>query len=215
MLEEIALDLAEMYGDRLRLRIVPSRGSMHSAIGMPLRAHRDTWGSGIMAQINWWLPLYSLEPSRTMLVWPGKFKAPVANTSREWDYGKLVAQRAGGTCNYPLLPVARTSPSPRNAIAVLIQPGELLAFSGAHLHGSVRDDTGLSRISLDTRTVWHKDIACGRGARNVDGATRRPHWEWFARFSDGASLAVPRDGRSSPNATTADEKPRQTHGGTH
>jgi hypothetical protein len=51
--------------------------------------------------------------------------------------------------------------------------------------------------------------------RLVDRATRRPHWEWFARFRDGASLAVPRDGSSSPNVTTVNEKPRQTHGVTH
>lgn len=74
--------------------------------------------------------------------------------------------------DYPLLPVARSAPP---------EPGELLAFSAAHLHAGIADDSGLSRLSLDTRTVWLRDVEDGRGAPDVDGALRRAHWDMFAR----------------------------------
>jgi len=167
----------EMLHDRLRLRAVPSRERLHNRRARPLHPHRDSWGSGIMAQVNWWLPLYPLAPTRTMLIWPGYFHRPVANTSDEWDYDTLMQQRGG---NYPLLPVARSAP-PEPGEPVLIEPGELLAFSAAHLHAGIADGSGITRLSLDTRTVWRRDVEENRGAPDVDGAPRRPHWEMFAR----------------------------------
>jgi hypothetical protein len=167
----------DSYLDRLRLRVVPSREDLCSRVVAPLPAHRDSWGSGIMAQINWWLPLYPLGESRTMVVWPEAFRRPVANTSADWDYDALTA---GTARDYPRLPVAARAPA-EPGLPVLIEPDELLAFSAAHLHASAVDASGLSRYSLDTRTVWARDAALGRGAPNVDGAPRRAHWEWFAR----------------------------------
>ena len=167
----------EMQRDRLRLRVVPSRAGMRSRTSRPLEPHRDSWGSGIMAQINWWLPLYPLAPARTMLIWPGRFDRPVDNTSAEWDYDTLMRQRVS---DYPLLPVARSTP-PEPGEPVLIEPGELLAFSAAHLHAGIADESGITRLSLDTRTVWRRDVEEDRGAPNVDGAPRRPHWEMFTR----------------------------------
>ena len=171
---------AEMQRDRLRLRVVPSRAGMRSRTSRPLAPHRDSWGSGIMAQINWWLPLYPLAPTRTMLIWPGRFEQSVDNTSAEWDYETLMQQRGG---DYPLLPVARAAP-PEPGEPVLIEPGELLAFSAAHLHAGLADGSGLTRLSLDTRTVWRRDVDENRGAANVDGAPRRPHWEMFTRHQE-------------------------------
>ncbi|MEJ2761187.1 MAG: hypothetical protein P8126_06505 [Gammaproteobacteria bacterium] len=167
----------EMLRDRLRLRVVPSRSGIRSRTSRPLEPHRDSWGSGIMAQVNWWLPLYPLAPTRTMLIWPGRFDCPVDNTSAEWDYDTLMRQRGS---DYPLLPVARLAP-PEPGEPVLIEPGELLAFSAVHLHAGIADESGLTRLSLDTRTVWRRDVEEDRGAPNVDGAPHRPHWEMFSR----------------------------------
>ena len=72
---------------------------------------------------------------------------------------------------------------------MLIEPGELLCFSGAHLHASRPNRTGRTRISIDLRTV---DVMDGQGAPNVDGLTRRTGYDWFHRLSDGACLASAR-----------------------
>lgn len=164
-----------LYRDRMRLRVVPSRASAWSRTARPLAAHRDTWGSGVMAQVNWWLPLYPLAPGRTMTLWPEAFAAPLANDSGTWDYDALLADRRG---DYPLLPLACETP-PGPAEPVLLEPGDLLAFSAAHVHAGSAEDAGITRFSLDTRTVWQRDLDAGRGAPDVDGPGCAPRWAMF------------------------------------
>lgn len=185
VLAEIGYGNGSVFGDRMRLRIVPSRMTAQSTIAMPLDAHRDSWGSGIAAQVNWWLPLYKLAPTRTMLIWPDLFRTPVPNTSGAWDFRALQESRKAGS-DYPLLPTAGEAPPERDALLVLPDPGTLLAFSAAQLHGSRADASGITRLSLDTRTYWQGDIAAGRGAPNVDGAPRAPHWSWFQKLDGKA-----------------------------
>ena len=165
--------------DRIKLRVVPSRKETHGRVIRPLPPHRDTWGSGVMAQINWWLPLYPLAAGRTMLLWPRMFRRPIGNDSAEWDYDTLMQ---GERQDYPLLPIATETPD-ESGMPVLIEPGSLLAFSAAHLHASAADAPGLCRFSIDTRSAWADDVRAGRGAPNVDGSMRRVHWEWFSRPS--------------------------------
>jgi hypothetical protein len=178
----------ECYSDRLRLRVVPSDGYASAPTLRSLPPHRDNWASAIAQQINWWMPLYTLSPQRTMVIWPDLFRRQVANDSASWDYDAL---RSAGRDVYPLLPTAREEP-PTPGLPVVIEPGALLAFSGAHLHASRHDASGLSRLSLDTRTVWAGDVAAGRGAPDVDGAARRARWDWFGNPSDpqGTKLAA-------------------------
>ena len=161
--------------DRIRLRAVPSRGDIDHPRLQTLPPHRDTWGSGIMAQINWWLPLYPLAESRTMLLWPDAFRRRLANNSDEWNFE---AFNNGGREDYPLLPVARTRPA-QPGVPALIQPGQLLGFSAAHLHAGTSDASGRTRFGLDTRSVWEPDHSSGRGAPDVDGAARAEMWRWF------------------------------------
>lgn len=165
--------------DRIKLRVVPSKTETHGRVIRPLPPHRDTWGSGILAQINWWLPLWPLAPGRTMLLWPDLFRQPIGNDSADWDYDALVR---GDRQDYPLLPVAREMPD-EPGLPVLIEPGSLLAFSAAQLHASVADAPDLCRISIDTRSVWVDDVRAGRGAPDVDGNVSRIRWEWFRRPS--------------------------------
>ncbi len=174
-LEAIGYSPDAMYLDRVRLRVVPSRKEVSSRVIRPLPAHRDTWGSGIMAQVNWWLPLYPLAPTRTMRVWPEAFRSPIENDSGTWDYE---AFRERSNEDYPLLPLARAAPEGLG-LPILIEPGAVLAFSAAHLHASATDASARSRFTIDTRTVWADDARAGRGAPNVDGAARRARWEWF------------------------------------
>lgn len=188
----------DCYIDRIRLRFVPSRRRYAARALHALPPHRDTWASGVRAQVNWWMPLYSLAPTRTMIIWPELFHRYVANDSAAWDLATL---RERGADAYPLLPTARETPEAR-AAAVSIEPGSLLAFSGAHLHGSVGDDSGKCRISLDTRSVRARDVRAGRGAANIDGRPRQAHWEWFRNPADPGSV------RLAAQAASAEEQQR-------
>ena len=64
---------------------------------------------------------------------------------------------------------------------MVIEPGDLLCFSGAHLHVGVPNSTGVARFSVETRTVDAEDAATRTGAPNVDGAAAEEHPEWFRR----------------------------------
>ena len=186
VIESIGLDPAATFADRLILRLQPS-GDTHSGRRVrDLPPHRDTWGSNLMAQINLWGPVFPLDPGATLVIWPTLFDRSVPNTSVDWDLERL--REAPG--RYPLLPVLR-GPVPGDAaeVPVLIRPGDLLCFSGAHLHASRPNRTGRVRVSVDSRIVALADLRAGRGAVNVDG--RAPHVgrEWFHRVADGAGLA--------------------------
>lgn len=176
-LSQIGYPVDDMLLDRMLLRVAPSRDEVRGRFARPLPAHRDSWGSAIMSQVNWWAPLYELAPTRTMVIWPEAFDTPVENTSGEWDYETLLSRQKP---DYPLLPQTRETPA-APGLPVLIEPGQLLAFSAAHLHASVSDESGLTRFSLDTRTVWQADVDAGRGAPNVDGAPVEPRWQMFDR----------------------------------
>lgn len=168
--------------DRIRLRVVPSRRDIDHRRLQALAPHRDTWGSGIQAQVNWWLPLYPLADTRTMLLWPHRFDRPIVNDSAEWSFDDA---RGGGT----LLPTATAAP-PEAGVPVRIKPGDLLAFSAAHLHGGVADESGLTRFGIDTRTVWEADRLAGRGAPNVDGPAPQPARQMWRWFTPPSSLAA-------------------------
>ena len=187
VIESIGLDPASTYADRLILRLQPSGGAHSGRRVRDLPPHRDTWGSNLMAQINLWGPVFALDPGATMVIWPTLFDRAVPNTSAEWDLERL--REAPG--RYPLLPVLRGPLGEAAEVPVVIRPGDLLCFSGAHLHASRPNRTGRVRVSVDSRTVDLADVRAGRGAVNVDG--RAPHVgrEWFHRVSDGAGLAEP------------------------
>ena len=78
---------------------------------------------------------------------------------------------------------------PADAMPVVIEPGQVIAFSSQHAHAGVPNHTDLTRISLDTRTLRLSDQLAGRGARNVDGRARWMAFGLFRRVSDGKPLA--------------------------
>ena len=173
VLAAVGYDPDSTWLDRVRLRVVPSRDDIDHRRLSPLPPHRDTWASRIMAQVNWWLPLYPLRETGTMLIWPDVFRSPVANDSAAWDFEEL---KRGGR-GYPLLPTADYPDTP--GAPVLVEPDDLLGFSAAHLHAGSRDASGRTRFGIDTRTVWAPDRRVGRCAPDVDGTPGTEMWEWF------------------------------------
>ncbi len=180
---ELGFDPETTYRDRAILRFQPGRAACRTRRLRDLPPHRDSWGSNLMTQLNWWAPVFPVEPGATMEIWPDYFDRPVPNSSADWDIDAL---RAGGG-NYPLLPEAARPEE--EGEPVLIELGEMLCFSGAHLHASRPNRTGRTRISIDLRTV---DVTDGPGAPNVDGRARHTAYDWFHRLSDGACLASAR-----------------------
>ena len=189
-LQAVGVDASLSFWDRLRLRIQPSGETHMSRRVLNLAPHRDSWGSNVMAQVNWWAPIYAVTRERTMVIYPAHWGRPIANTSADWDFEDLRARRKRGDDRYPLLPVATEQVDGTSAWPVVIDPGDLLCFSSAHLHASVTNTTGVTRFSTEVRTVNVEDLRAGRGAPNVDGAAPRQPLEWFHNLADGLSLAA-------------------------
>ena len=188
MLEAAGVDPARVYWDRLRLRIQPPGEGHMSRRVKNLPPHRDSWGSNVLAQLNWWAPIYPVTAERTLVIYPAHWSTPIANTSAEWDYHELRARRRAGDDSYPLLPVATGDVDTADAWACVIEPGDLLCFSGAQLHASVPNTTPLARFSTEVRTVSLDDVRLGRAAPDIDGGAPRRPLDWFGRIADGAPL---------------------------
>lgn len=94
-------------------------------------------------------------------------------------------------------------PEPAEAVSTaselrpVTEPGDLLCFSGAHLHASVPNTTGVARFSVEVRTADVGDVAESRGAPNPDGEAPRVASDWFRHVRDGTPLpAAVAEGRA-------------------
>jgi hypothetical protein len=181
-LAHVGVNLERTWWDRLQLRM-KQYGSVPDRLG----AHRDTWGSNIYAQTNWWAPIYPITPDRGLAFYPDYWHRPLANDSAQWDLHEIRAQRWTGA-PVQLVPHPTEPVDDGSEVRVAIEPGDLLCFSGAHLHAGVPNHTGEARFSIETRTVDAGDLAAGRGAPNVDGAAPRVARDWFRRVSDDTPL---------------------------
>ncbi len=176
--------LPDTFCDRIRLRASPPR--QHNAERPYFRSatppHRDSWGSALLCQVNWWFPVFPLHRDRTLAIYPAHWNMPVANDAEGWDW-----KRAGK--GSPRLPTAQGPLDARDEIRVTVPPGALAVFSAAHLHAGVLNTTPQTRFSVETRTINLEDLVAGRGAPNIDGLGIRPAYDWFHRVTDGRPLA--------------------------
>lgn len=196
VIEALGLDPARIACDRLHVRFQPHRDPDRACGRHPATAtvafHRDTWGSNLYAQTNWWAPIYPVTAGRTMALYPDLWATPLPNTSAHFDMAAVLARsQAGGRTAVGAdesIPHLTGQIDTGVAHAVQVPPGTLLAFSGAHAHAGVGNHTGLTRISFETRTVWVDDLLARRGAPNIDG-----HAPWaapglFRMLADGRPL---------------------------
>jgi hypothetical protein len=194
--EEIGLDPSGVARDQLYLRFQPDESGGQAASRARTTAtiafHRDTWGSNLYAQTNWWAPVYPITAGRTVAMYPALWSRAVRNTSAEFDLAAILARSAVQGRNAvdvdEAIPHLAEEVSAELAIPVVVAPGTTIAFSGAHAHAGVPNRTGSTRISLETRTVWIDDVRSGRGAPNVDGKASWMSPGLFRRLSDGAPL---------------------------
>lgn len=187
---EIGCNLSELYWDHLKLRFQPSNPELHTRYMRDLPAHRDTWGSNILSQINWWAPVWPVDEGRTVTVFPDYWDQPIENNTAEWSYQEFRRRKAEDpNTPYPMLPTCRVEPDFAEGVPILVDPGDIVAFSGAHLHASVPNRTAVTRISTETRTVSLADLTQDRRAPNVDGAAKGIRYNWFSHAVSGESLS--------------------------
>jgi hypothetical protein len=155
--------------------------------------HRDTWGSNVPQQTNWWATIRPLSAERTIAFYPGYWSRPIENTSADWDLDEIRALRRSGKRDEDIAIVPEPSEpvDTSSELRIVAEPGDLLCFSGAHLHASVPNVSGQTRVSVELRTVNLDDVANGRGAPDLDGHAPQVPLGWFRSMEDGSPLRRP------------------------
>lgn len=170
---EIGANPDEFLFDVPRIRVVPNYNYLHAGVSYAYKPHRDTWYGSVDCQINTWMPVYTIQPEQTMMVIPEYFSSPVKNSSADWSLDNWInVQRSMAKENVTeevrIHPVALEDISMASEIRIAGNAGEILTFSGAHLHGTVANFTEQTRFSIDFRLVHIADLLSKRGAVNVD-----------------------------------------------
>jgi hypothetical protein len=183
IMRDQGIDLEKLYFDVPRMRSAYPSPFLSSGIAYAFHPHRDTWYSAPMCQINWWIPIYPIDPDNSMGFYPGYFDAPVKNNSDIYNYYDWNTKSRADAAKH-VKSDTREQPKPQQelegqSLRYLPPPGGIIAFSGAQLHETVPNTTGVARYSIDFRTVHLDDVVARRGAVNVDsrcsGTTMRDY----------------------------------------
>jgi hypothetical protein len=194
LLRELGCDPAQTYFDVPRLRSSTSDGYLTTGIAYAWHPHRDTWYSAPACQLNWWFPIYETSPDNCMAFHPRYFSQPVANDSSGYNYYEWNrmhrGQHVASILKQDERPLPRaTEPMEREPeLRVIVPVGGVMLFSGAQMHSSVPNTSGVTRFSVDFRTVHEGDAASSRGAPNVDARCTGTTMRDYLRTTDLAHL---------------------------
>jgi hypothetical protein len=188
MLVEQGCDPDLTYFDVPRLRTSTSDDYLTTGIAYAFHAHRDTWYSAPMMQVNWWLPVYDVCEDNVVAFHPSYFDTGIKNGSENYNY-YIWNRDSRGIAASQIGQDTREQPKPQEPIDDFqIRPvppvGGIMIFSGAQLHSSVPNTSGRTRISVDFRTVHRLDVEQHGGAVNVDSHCTGTTLRDYLRVSD-------------------------------
>jgi len=173
LLTERGCDLEKTYFDVPRLRTSTAQGYLTTGIAFAFHPHRDTWYSAPMCQLNWWMPVYPIEPDNGMAFHPYYWDHSVKNSSDKYNYqewvktSRFVAAQQVKTDTREQ-PKAQEEMRLDPQVRIVAPPGGPTIFSAAQMHSSIPNITKLTRISIDFRTVHIDDVKNCHGAANID-----------------------------------------------
>jgi hypothetical protein len=189
ILSSFGYDLQDTYFDVPRLRVVPHGDFLTSGVSYAYKAHRDIWYASPPAQVNWWMPVYSVTAERAMSLFPEYWTREMPNNSSEFDYGewcrvgrRLATEQVSADTRKHPLPLERVDTG--SEIRIVGNKGDLLLFSASHLHSTAPNQSGRTRFSIDFRTLSRADLRTGRGAPMMDGRATGSTLGDFLRASD-------------------------------
>ncbi|MBD1843374.1 hypothetical protein H6F89_08160 [Cyanobacteria bacterium FACHB-63] len=189
MLTELGCDPTKTYFDVPRMRTSTSHSYLTSGISYAFHPHRDTWYSAAPCQLNWWFPIYDVEPDNVMAFHPHYWSQGVKNSSSCYNYYQWNAT-SRQTAAQHVKQDTRVQPKPQEEmeldpqIRIVSKPGDVMVFSAAQMHSTVQNTSGKTRFSIDFRTVHYEDVVAKRGALNVDSECTGTALRDFLRITD-------------------------------
>ena len=188
-LKEINFFHENSYWDQFRVRVAPAQNKFSYREASRINSHRDTWGTNIHQQINWWAPISSISETNTMIFYPDYFSKSVKNSTSTWDLDTYLEHRKRGDFSYPSAPqLLEDLPQDASVLSVNIKPGEILCFSGCHLHSSSKEKSDNTRFSYEIRTICQDDLDNRREAPNSDCDLKWQFPKIFRNINDNSPL---------------------------
>ncbi|MCM2375150.1 hypothetical protein [Aporhodopirellula aestuarii] len=195
LLADLGCDLTDTYFDVPRLRSACSGDFLKTGLAYAFKPHRDTWYSPPQSQLNWWMPVYPIEAGNTMAFHPNYWHTPVANSSCQFNYqdwnqtGRKQAANQSTTKDTRVQSEALEPLQLEPDIRITCPPGGVVVFSAAQLHSTVPNLTGVTRFSIDFRTVNQCDFQADRGAPNLDNLSTGTTMMDYRRGTDLESFS--------------------------
>jgi hypothetical protein len=189
ILKELGCDLNKTYFDVPRMRTATSDGYLTSGIAYAFHPHRDTWYSAPFCQLNWWLPIYDIQPENAMAFHQRYWMTPVRNGSSRYNYYEWNKDSRRNAAKH-IKTDTRDQPRPEELleldpqVRVICRVGGIILFSGSQMHSTVPNTSGCTRFSIDFRTVHIDDVILKRGAPNIDSACAGTTLRDFLRGAD-------------------------------
>ena len=174
----IGLDIKSTYMDLITLRFSPRIGKNKIGNLSPTKAHRDTWASNLFNQINFWFPIHNVTRMNSIFIVPYYFNHEVENNSVNWNF-KLHKRKD----KYPSTPVSNVNFNKKDKISFKLSKGDVLCFSGHHLHGSIQSE--VDRLNLETRVVCSGDFNRFKIPKNLDSKSKIKKKKWFRNLKTG------------------------------
>ena len=188
VIESLGFDLQQETYDPARIRVVSHLGHQNPAAAPIYHGHRDTWYANGESMITWWIPIHDVTPQETFEFFPEFFQQPVKNNSEVFSFQSWTSKGQDNRIGWQNKETSRVEVYPSlqqtvegTRIGVAASRGDILLFSGQHLHQTVENCTGKTRFSIDFRTINSNDFASGAGPGNVDNRSQGASFKQFIK----------------------------------
>jgi hypothetical protein len=174
---EMDEDPAQYLFDVPRLRVIPNFDYMHVGVSYTYKPHRDTWYGSPACQINFWMPIFTIDPAETMPIYPAYFEQSIDNSSGSFDLKQWVeVQRSLAVKQITIEsrehPTANEDIKTDGGLRFAGNRGDMLAFSAHHLHGSQKNTGENIRFSTDFRLFHIDDVSNSKGPIGFDDGSK-------------------------------------------
>lgn len=172
LLKKLNLQNKDIFFDKPKIRVVTYNKYLESGAGYVFKPHRDSWYAGPISQLNFWFPIFDVDHNSTFAIYPNYWKKKILNSSENFDYEiwkkkfRFAAKEQIKTDkrNHPL---ALEEVDKSEEFRLVCNAGDLVIFSGCHLHGTIPNISDKTRFSIDFR-ILSKDFHKKNIGINID-----------------------------------------------
>ena len=172
MLQKLNLQNEDIFFDKPKIRIVTYNKYLESGAGYVFKPHRDPWYAGPISQLNFWFPIFDIDLNSTFAIYPNYWRKKILNSSENFDYD-IWKEKFRYTANKHIKTDTRNHPlalediDKSNEYKIDCNAGDLVVFSGCHLHGTIPNISNKTRFSIDFRII-SKDLLEKNIGINID-----------------------------------------------